>query len=740
MDKKLQKLQKVVEKESLIKKGILSLANEIVKVEESIDEVKNVVTEIQQNIEIVKKEKGEKGNDGEDGKDYILTEDDKKEIASLIEVPIVEKVVERVEKTEVIREIPVSEPVDTDKIALEASKIALEEVKAIIPKDLTSVEIRSFLEDLKDDERLDASAIKNLPEFIGRTTQGMSSGVRYLKWLNDVNAHNPSNGQALVFNSTIKKWEPQEIDFSGYVPYSGLSASNVIANTLTYFNASKQASSVTLDGSLVLSAGVLGVDTNYSFTWNADHLWRSTNVRIEGTDTDLTNGLILYNNESNARPFFKLADRAQEFYVGFKAPDDFNANNPMILWSLPDIDSLGVWKSDGAGTLSISQVNLTSDITGVLGYANGGTNSSTSFTAGSVIFAGASGFEQDNTNFRWDNSNKRLGIGVTPSYGLHVSKSDTIPAYFNGSGASTRLAINNGSNTGIGLYVATALKWSITSVNGGGGGTNPDLVFYNDQTSTNTLWLDGNNNNVSIGVVAPSTTNKFHVESTYATSASRIAYFKGTSGTSGLQIDTNGQAQYMARSSTHTDRELRFQAYSDGNIYISAQGLSGTITANLNFLISADSGVNNGFIGFRNVTLGNEVTRIFSDSTNDDPRESVFQNRVTTTNNTVTTLHTFTLSASTAYAIEANVTARRTGGSAGTAEDCAEYKIRGLFKLVSGTATQVGTTTVISSHEDNANLDATFDVTGATARVRVTGDTNNNYTWHMTARTYQLSS
>jgi len=535
-------------------------------------------------------------------------------------------------------------------------------------------------------------------------------------------------------------WYPSSNNLTPVVPSWGIKLPSATADTLTYFNGSKTLSSVITDGGLSFSGGILSVDQGYAFTWINDHLWRGTNVRIEGSDTDLTNGLTLFNGESGSRPFLKFADKAQDFYVGFKAPDDFYANNPQILWSLPDIDSVGVWKSDGAGTLSISPVSLTSDISGVLPYANGGTNSSTSFTAGSVIFAGASSFEEDNTNFIWDNTNNRLGIGTTPSYGLHVSKSDTIPAYFNGSGASTRIGINNGSNTGFGLYISNALKWSVASVNGGGGGTNPDLALYNDQTSVNTIWADGNNDNVSINGIPSDTTNKFTVNSTYSTSASRIAYFTGTSGTSGLEVRTNGQAQYMARSSSHTDRELRFQAYSDGNIYISAQGLSGTITANLNFLISADSGVNNGYIGFRNVTIGNEVTRIFADATNDDPNERTFLNRVATTNNTQTTLHTFTIPASTTYSVRAIVTARRTGGTGGTAEDGANYNFICTFKNVAGTATQIGTTTVISTQEDNAAWDATCDVTAGTARIRVTGDTNNNITWHMAAKVYSLSS
>lgn len=45
-----------------------------------------------------------KGKDYFDGKDYVLQEEDKKEIASLIKVPVVEKIIE---KTEVIREQPI---------------------------------------------------------------------------------------------------------------------------------------------------------------------------------------------------------------------------------------------------------------------------------------------------------------------------------------------------------------------------------------------------------------------------------------------------------------------------------------------------------------------------------------------------------------------------------------------------------------------------------------------------------
>lgn len=139
-------------------------------------------------------------------------------------------------------------------------------------------------------------------------------------------------------------------------------------------------------------------------------------------------------------------------------------------------------------------------------------------------------------------------------------------------------------------------------------------------------------------------------------------------------------------------------------------------------------------------TLGSDVLRIESVATNDDVRQSTYQNRVATTNNTQTTIHTFTLAATTTYLIEARVTARRTGGSAGTAEDSAGYVIRGTYKNVAGTATLVGTLDTPYTAEDQAGWDATFTVTGATVLCRVTGATNNNITWHMTATVNQLTS
>jgi hypothetical protein len=129
-------------------------------------------------------------------------------------------------------------------------------------------------------------------------------------------------------------------------------------------------------------------------------------------------------------------------------------------------------------------------------------------TNGSVLFAGTGGvLSQDNTNFFWDNTNKRLGIGTTtPGYPLDVATTGTYSAKFKG-GATNRLRIDATSNTGFGLSINDSIKWSNAAYLANG--INHDYVIYNDQTATNSLFIDGDTNNVGIGTITPST--KFNV-------------------------------------------------------------------------------------------------------------------------------------------------------------------------------------------------------------------------------------
>lgn len=138
--------------------------------------------------------------------------------------------------------------------------------------------------------------------------------------------------------------------------------------------------------------------------------------------------------------------------------------------------------------------------------------------------------------------------------------------------------------------------------------------------------------------------------------------------------------------------------------------------------------------------VGDPVFTIKSTATNDDPTQICYQNRVATTDATVTTLHTFTVPTSTTYMITAYVVARRTGGASGTAEDGAGYVVRGTYKNTAGTVAIIGAVSADYTAESQAGWDATLDTTGATVRIRVTGAASNSITWHSTAYIWQVAS
>lgn len=75
----------------------------------------------------------------------------------------------------------------------------------------------------------------------------------------------------------------------------------------------------------------------------------------------------------------------------------------------------------GAGAMQTDASGIVSS--GTLGPGSGGTGTTTVFTQGSVVFAGASGvYSQDNANFFYDDTNNRLGIGTTaPTSSLTVT-------------------------------------------------------------------------------------------------------------------------------------------------------------------------------------------------------------------------------------------------------------------------------------------------------------------------------
>ena len=115
---------------------------------------------------------------------------------------------------------------------------------------------------------------------------------------------------------------------------------------------------------------------------------------------------------------------------------------------------------------------------------------------------------------------------------------------------------------------------------------------------------------------------------------------------------------------------------------------------------------------------------------------------VTTTDATLTTLETIPMTSAYASRVKVSVVARRTGGTLGTAEDCAAYERVVLCKMVTGTAVIVGA--VLNGQamdlESQALWDCTVTNSGGNLLVQVTGAISNNITWLCQTQVWEVNS
>lgn len=255
-------------------------------------------------------------------------------------------------------------------------------------------------------------------------------------------------------------------------------------------------------------------------------------------------------------------------------------------------------------------------------------------------------------------------------------------------------------------------------------GADVDVRMEGD-TNANLFYLDASTDRVGIGTNAPS-----------------------------RDLDVNGDLRVRGNDISDSADTIRVTLGATnaitGNLTVTGTGLLAS-----NITPSDDAGATFGGSGLYNVpsgftvkngtlkvvqgSLGSVVQELTSTAATTNPKREFIQNRLATTGNTVTTLHTFTIPASTAQGFEIKVIARRTGGVSGSAEDCAYYTHSTLVKNAAGTAAFVGTTTTVLK-ESVAGYDCILDVTGATMRVRVTGVTTTNITWDMHAEVVSVSS
>lgn len=292
---------------------------------EKVPKIEDIVAKVMPNIE-----HGEDGNDGDDGQDA-----DPKEVAYLLK---------------------------NDPAFIESTKGGKGDPGERGSPD-TGIELVAKLSSLEGENRFSFTFLKDVPEFFKKP----SSGGGFLKDMADVSVlTEPTNGQTLVWNTTLKKWT------AGTASGGGTPGGS---DTQVQFN----------DG------GSFGGDSGMVFNKTTDAL---TILGIIKSGTS-----------------FVLEDPgAGTNTITIQAPTGLGANYTLTL-PTDDGNSNQVLTTNGSGVLSWVSPAISIGQT------------VTSGTDGSVLFVGAGVLAQNNSKLYWDNGNVRLGINSisgTPSFTLDV--------------------------------------------------------------------------------------------------------------------------------------------------------------------------------------------------------------------------------------------------------------------------------------------------------------------------------
>jgi len=272
---------------------------------------------------------------------------------------------------------------------------------------------------------------------------------------------------------------------------TGISISSAYPNFTITNSAPDQTVSLTGAGTTV----VTGTYPNFTITSNDQYTGTVTSVGLSGGTTGLsvsgtnpitTSGtftlggtLVVANGGTGATTLtgYVKGNGTSAFTASATIPASDISSGAAL--TKTDDTNVTLTLGGSPSTALLAATSLTLGWTGQLGVTRGGTGTGTAFTAGSIVFAGASGvYSQDNANLFWDDSNNRLGIGTTsPSYAVEVAGdlrlagggdlrlgsatgttgtagdssifSDANDMYLN-TGNATRVYIANGGNVGIG--------------------------------------------------------------------------------------------------------------------------------------------------------------------------------------------------------------------------------------------------------------------------------------------------
>lgn len=387
-----------------------------------------------------------------------------------------------------------------------------------------------------------------------------------------------------------------------------------------------------------------------------------------------------------------------------------------------------------ANTASILQNLLTSNRSYTLPDLAGTFALGTGLT-GSVAYWSGPNLLAANANFFFDNSNTRLGIGNgAPTVELHVTGQARITSL-------NAAAPVRSSATGV-LSNGTIVLSAVSDVSGilpiGNGGTNSGTALANNRIMVSS--------GGAIVEAAALTNGQLLIGSTgaapVAANLSQGAFASVTisNGAGAITLDT---VQDIRTSASPTFVNATLSGKTAGSV----------IFAGVGGLLSQDNATffwdtTNKRLGLGNAAPARQLdvtgSSIFhgairyADAGASNANWEMFQAQVSTTDATATTLTSVTVPTDSVVYLRAKIVGRRTGGSSGSNGDSAVYERSARFKNVGGTVTINNLQTDFTS-EDQNGWNGTLDVSGTSARMRVTGAANNNVTWTVTYEVISLS-
>ena len=168
--------------------------------------------------------------------------------------------------------------------------------------------------------------------------------------------------------------------------------------------------------------------------------------------------------------------------------DTLYASGSTTLSKLAAVATGNALISGGVATASSwGKIGLTTHVSGILPYANGGTNASTSWTQGSIIFAGASSFSQDNTNLFWNDSLGQFSVNTNSPisdtvYQVNGTKAFSIVSF------GTQTSVSSITSAGAAVQSSFAALSALSPTNGSNLSTSffagTDIIIPSGKTAT----------------------------------------------------------------------------------------------------------------------------------------------------------------------------------------------------------------------------------------------------------------